>query len=280
MVDDPDFGRDLAPSQNGHQRPLGSSQSAADDLQLLLDEEAGYGGKMPGHPRSGGMGPVDRAEGIRNIDPVHPGQSCQLFGKGGVVPGLPLLKAGVLEQHDLPRLQSRSLGGGIGTHHVVGQKHRLAQQLGQPLGHRLHPQSVKGLLPLLLGERGRVLPLLCLLFYPFVKVGLRLAQVGAGDDRRPLLQQIPDGGQSGHDALFIGNGAASVFGKGHIKVTAEQDLFPPHIHVLDGLLVVVHAHCPPSKFTESGPWSPGRSNRESRFDAGPRMRGWPQNWKG
>lgn len=64
--------------------------------------------------------------------------------------------------------------------------------------------------------------------------------MGAGDHRRPLVQQILDGGQSSADALVIGNDAAAVLSQGHVEVAPQQDLLPRYVHVLDGLLVVIH----------------------------------------
>src|SRR5699024_5152865 len=68
VVDDADLGGDLAAAQNGHQGPLGVGQSAAHDLQLLLDQEAADGGEVGGHAGGGGVGPVDGAEGVGDID--------------------------------------------------------------------------------------------------------------------------------------------------------------------------------------------------------------------
>ncbi|SCJ80610.1 Uncharacterised protein [uncultured Blautia sp.] len=68
--------------------------------------------------------------------------------------------------------------------------------------------------------------------------------MGAGDDRRPILQQIPDGGQRRHDALVAGDGAG-LFVLGDVEVAAEQDLFAPHLHIPDRLFMGIHLRCPP-----------------------------------
>ena len=155
-------------------------------------------------------------EGVGHIQIRHVGQ---LPGQLRVVLGLAGLKAGVLQQQDLSRLQGGRLGLGVGAHHVMGENHFPAQQLAEALRHRGQAQ---------LG----------------VWAVLGLAQVGAGDDRRPILQQIPDGGQRRHDALVAGDGAG-LFVLGDVEVTAEQDLFAPHLHIPDRLFMGIHLRCPP-----------------------------------
>ena len=178
---------------------------------------------------------MDGAEGVGHVQVRH---GRQLLRQLRIVLGLALFKAGVLQQQDLARLERRGLGPGVGAHHVGGHQDVLPQQLAQPLGHGGQGQLGQGLLPALLGEGGGVLALLGLLLRPFVKIGHRLAQVGAGDDGGAVLQQIADGGQSRHDALVAGDGAVLVLG--HVEVAAEQDPFAPDLHVPDSLLAVVH----------------------------------------
>ena len=183
---------------------------------------------------------MDGAEGVGDVDV---GQTGQLFGKLGVVLGLALIEAGVLEQHDLAGLQGGGLGLDVGVHHVdvAGQSHRLAQQFAQALGHGLHAEGLQGLLPLLLGEGGGILALLGLLLDPLLEVRLGLAQVGAGDDGRAVVQQVLDGGQGGPDALVVSDGAAAVLGLGHVEVAPQEDFLAADVDVLDCLLVVIHS---------------------------------------
>ena len=179
---------------------------------------------------------MDSTEGVGDIDLRHVGHS---LGQLGIVLGLTLLKTGVLQQHDLAALEGSGLGLGVGAHHIGGHDDVLAQQLAQPLGNRGQSQGLHGLLPLLLGEGGGILALLGLLFHPLVKVGLGLAQVGAGDNRRALVQQVLDGGQSGTDALVVGNGTGGLV-LGHVEIAAQEDLLALYVDILDSLLVVVH----------------------------------------
>ena len=181
---------------------------------------------------------MDGSEGVGDIELRHVRHG---LGQGGIVLGLPLLKAGVLEEHHLAGLEGGGLGLGVGPHHVGGQNHVLPQELTQALRHGLHAQGIQGLLPLRLGEGGGVLALLGLLLHPLVKTGLGLAQMGAGDDGGAVLQQVLDGGQGGADALVVGNGAGGLILR-NVEVAAEQDLLPLDIHVFHGFLVVVHGH--------------------------------------
>ena len=176
------------------------------------------------------------AEGVGHVQLRHVGQG---LGQCGVVLGLALFKAGVLQQHDLAGLQRGGLGPGVLAHHVVGKDDLAAQQLAQTLRHGGQGQLAQGLLPLLLGDVGLVLALLHLLLHVSGEGGGRLAQMGAGDDGSALLQQIADGGQGRHDALVAGDGAGLLV-LGYVKVAAQQDLLACHVHVHNGLLVVIH----------------------------------------
>ena len=62
----------------------------------------------------------------------------------------------------------------------------------------------------------------------------------AGNNGGTLLQQIPDGGQSGADTLVIGDDTAAVFSHGDVEIAAQQDLFALYVHVLHGFFVVIH----------------------------------------
>ncbi len=185
---------------------------------------------------------MDRAESVGHVYTVRSGQTGHSLGQLGIVLGFALLKAGVLEKHNLAGLQRGGLGLGVGPHHIAGKDDILAQQLAQTLCHRLHAQRFQSLLPLLFGERGGILALFGLLLGPLVEAGLRLAQVGAGDNRRALVQEVLDGRQGRPDALVVGDGAGGLV-LGDVEVAAEQDLLALDVHVLDCFFVVVHSCC-------------------------------------
>ena len=234
VVDDADLIADLGAAQDGHEGALGIVQRAAHDLQLTGHQQTADGGQVGCHTGGGGVSAVDGAEGVGHKQLRHVGQ---LLRQLGVVLGLALFKTGVLQQHDLAGLQRGGLGLGVGAHGVGGKDDLTAQQLAQTLGNGGQGQLLQGLLPVLTGHVG--LALLGLLLDEGLKGGGGLAQVRAGDDGSALIQQIADGGQGGHDALIAGDGAGLLV-LGHVEVAAQQNLLAGHIHVHDGLLVVIH----------------------------------------
>ena len=139
---------------------------------------------------------------------------------------------------DVSKLSDKGIvviSGALGT-----DDNAIAQQLAQPGGHRLHAQLGQRLLPLLLGDGRLILALLQLLFLVGFEGGHRLAHVGAGNDRRALLQQVLDGGQGRADALIVRDRAGGLV-LGDIEVAAQKDLLALDIDVLYGFFVVVHA---------------------------------------
>ena len=174
------------------------------------------------------------AEGIGDVNFRHGGHG---LGQLGIVLGLALFKAGVLQQQDLTGLEGGGLGLGIGAHHVLGHDDGSAQQLTEALGHGSQGQLLQGLLPGLLRS---LLALFRLLLGVGLKGGGGLAQVRAGDHGSVLVQQVLDGGQSRADALVVGDDAAAVLGQGHVEVTAQQDLLALDVYVPDSFFVVVH----------------------------------------
>ena len=236
IIDHADLGRHLAAAQDGHQGPLGVGNGAAQELQLLLDQEAGNSGQVSSHAGGGGVGTVHGAEGVGHIQFRHVGHG---LGQSGVILGLALFKAGVLQQQDLAGLQRGSLGLGILAHHVVGKDDLLTQQLAQPLGHGSQGQLLQGLLPVLFLDGSRILALLHLLLHIGLKGGHGLAQMRAGDDGSAVIQQIADGGQGGDDTLVTGD-LAGLLVLGDVEIAAQQDLLAGHVHVTDSFLVVIH----------------------------------------
>ena len=117
------------------------------------------------------------AEGVGHVQLRHGGQ---LLGEGRVVLLLAGIEAQVFQQHDLAALQRCGLGLGVLAHNVPGEDDLLPQQLAETLCHGGKAQLA---FPLALG----------------------LTQMGAGDDRRLLLQKVADGGQRRHDALVTGD---------------------------------------------------------------------------
>ena len=236
IVDNGDLIADLCAAEHGDERALGIVERLAHDLKLLGNKETGHGGKIRRYARSGGVGAVHRAERVGDVQLRHRGKG---LGELGVVLGLARFKTGVFKQHDLAALERRGLGLGVHADDVVREDDILAQKLGQALGDGRKRQLVEGLFPLLLGQRRGVLALFGLLFHPLVKLGLGLAEVGAGDDRRAVVEQIPDGRQRGHDALIRGD-LAGLLVLGHVEIAAQQHLLAAHVHIENSLLVIIH----------------------------------------
>ena len=216
VVDDVELVGDLGAAEDGHEGTLGIGQSLAHDADFLLDEVAADGGQIVGHTGGGGVGAVGGAEGVVDKDI---GQGGQLLAQLGIVLGLALFKAGVLQEHDLAVLQGGSLGLGVLTGHILGHDDGLTQQLAQAVSHDLQAQL------------GLVL-------------ALGLAHVGAEDDLGAVVDEILDGGQRGHDTLVAGDDAAL---DGHIEVAAAEYPLAFYINVFHRFLVVVHYELPPQK---------------------------------
>ena len=211
VVDDRDLVADLGAAQHRHKGPLGVIQGLAHDGQLSGHQEAGHRRQVCRHTDGGGVGTVHGAKGVGHIQFRH---VRQLLGEAGVVLLLADIEAQVLQQHDLAGLQSGGLGLGVLTHDVLDEDDLPAQQLAQTLRHGRQRQLH---LPLALG----------------------LAQVGAGDDRRAVVQQILDGGQCRHDALVAGDRARFLV-LGHVEVAAQQDLLALDVYILYRFFIVIH----------------------------------------
>ena len=146
------------------------------------------------------------AEGVGHED-VR--KVSQLPGELGVVGLLLLLEAGVLEEHDLPVLHVGHAGLGALAHGVGGELDPdIGQQLTEALGH---------------GGQGIL----------HVHLALGTAQVGAKDHLRLMVQQILDGGHSGHDALIVRH--LHVLGQGHVEVYPAQDPLTFYLNVFHSL---------------------------------------------
>ena len=121
----------------------------------------------------------------------------------------------------------------------MGKEHLPAQQLGQALGHRGQGQLPQRLFPCLLRQLGRILALFKLLFHPLVKHGLGLAQMGASNNRRTVLQQVLNGGQGRHNTLVAGDGSCLLV-LGDIEIAAQEHLLAGNVYICNGFFVIIH----------------------------------------
>ena len=109
----------------------------------------------------------------------------QFPGKRRVILLLALIEAQIFQKDDLAGLHCGGLGLRVLAHDVLAEGNGLAEKLRKTLRHGRKRQA---LLPLALG----------------------LAKVGAGDDRRAVIQKILNGRQGGADALVVLNGAGGL----------------------------------------------------------------------
>ncbi len=237
VVDDVDLVGDLGTAEDSDEGTLGIVQSLAHDAQFLLDEQASVGGQIGGNTGGGGVGAVHGAESVGDIDLSHVGQG---LGEVGIVLGLALVEAQILEQQDLAGLQRSGLGLGVGADGVLGKDNVHAEQLTEVGGNRSERQLRVGLFPGVLGALGLVgNTLLVQLLQIGIKGGVGLAQVGAGDDGGTLVEQVLDGRQRGDNALVARDGAGLLV-LGNVEIAAEKNFLTLYVGIVNGLFAVVH----------------------------------------
>ena len=156
------------------------------------------------------MRAVRSAERVVDEDVRHIGKR---LGQRGIVLGLALLKADVLEQDRLAGLDLGSQALCILADNVLRQLDFLAEQLAQALSNR----------------RKRVL---------HVNLALRTAEVRAKDNCCIVIQQVLDGLERRADALVVGD--IAVFILRHVEVAADDNLLARHVDIFNALLVVLH----------------------------------------
>ena len=123
--------RDLGAAQNGGEGTLGIVHGVAEVLDLLLHQVADSGVlDIVGHTGGGAVSAVAGAEGIVDISV---GEAGQLFAESGLILGLFLAEAGVLQQNDVAVAHggNSSLGILADDSVIVRKDDRLAQLLAQ-----------------------------------------------------------------------------------------------------------------------------------------------------
>ena len=192
---------------------LGRFQRAGEELDFLLDEEAGGG---PAHRLRdgdhGGVGPVAGAEGVVDVEVAERGD---LLGEGGVALLLLGVEAEVFEQDHVAGLER---GAGLGDRRAdaIGQEaDRFLQQFGEPRRARRQAEFRVGLA-----------------FGP--------AEVRHEDQRAALLEHRLDARQRGADALVVGDAARVVLG--HVEVHAHQHAPALHVEIVQAQLAFRASH--------------------------------------
>ena len=208
--DDADLVRNLRAAEDGDKGALRIFQSAAHDLDFLLDQVAADGRQIIGQIGGRSLRTVGGAERVVDVDV---GQRGKRLGKGStlglVLGGLLLVEADILQQHDFARLQRSGQRLGAVADHVVGKLDLDSQQLGEAGRHRLEG----------IGH---------------VELTLRAAHVRAEDHGGTVLLQIFDGGQRLADTLVVGDFSV---GQRHVEVAADKNLLALYVDVLNRLFV-------------------------------------------
>lgn len=196
LVDDGELVGDLGPAERDHVGALDLVGELLQDADLGGDEVAGVVRQAGRQVVHGGVLAVHRAEAVAHVDIGQRGQPVgELAALGVVLRRLTGVEAEVLDDGDLAGLQTvhRVVGGGADG--VLGERDRLAEELGEALGGRQ--------------QRERR-----------VRCSLGAAQVGGDDHLGASVGQGLDGGQDGADAAVVGDLAV---GERHVEVGADED---------------------------------------------------------
>ncbi len=119
MLDEAELVGDLGAAQHGHEGTLGALEDAPEGLELARHEKTRRCGMQDaGDPLRGGVSAMGGGEGVIHIDVGQGGEPAREAGIVGLLLGV---KAQVLEQHHLARLE----GGRGGLHlgpDAIGQE--------------------------------------------------------------------------------------------------------------------------------------------------------------
>ncbi len=209
ILDHVDLVRDFGAAQDGDERTTRGGNGLAQILDFLLHQEAhnfGLAAHGLGHRHHRSVRPMARSKRIVAVDVGHVGQ-------GPRERGIPFLLTGIepqiLQDQDLARTERGGLGAGIVANHIVGEVHRLAQQLGQLVGGRLHA---------VLGVRG--------VFRP--------SQVTHQDQSAATVDNRANGRQGQADTPIVGD--ASLVVQWHVEIHSHQNRLAGDGNILDRFL--------------------------------------------
>ena len=241
-LDDADLVGDLRTAQDGDEGTHRVFHRAAEELQLLLDEEAADrdGSEAVLHDaRGGGVSAMRGAECVVDVDVA---EVRELSAKLLAVLLLTGVEAGVFEQHALPVLEGCDLGVRVLAHEVGGERHLAGEDLRQPVRDGLQRELLgvvfEGFCDILRLCRfslafGESLHRLFLLLGEAETGGedvVGLAEVGAKDHLRAVIHQIFDGGQRAVDTVLIRDHTVD---HGDVEVHTGEALFAFDVDVSD-----------------------------------------------
>ena len=205
-----DLVRNLRAANDSNERTLRSLQSLADEVDLLLHQEACYGLQILGNANIGCMSAVGNTESIvySNVS-----QSSQLLCKLRIILLFFLVITEILKKQDLTRLQISSSLLCLRTYTIRCPLYILLEYFGKPL------EDVLG------GE--------------LVLASLRwTADVAGENNSSTLLQQVGYGRNSSLNTGIVGD--VHVLIERNIVVNTAEYLFTLQINVFNGFLVHIH----------------------------------------
>ena len=133
--DDADLVADLFAAEYCDEGTVRILERLAHEAELLLDEEAAYGGQIIGYARGGSMGAVHGAERVGNVDI---GIGSELLCEFGIVLLLLGMEAQILKKHYLALLERLDLRLRVFADNVVRENHvNVGQELLKPVRHGL-----------------------------------------------------------------------------------------------------------------------------------------------
>ena len=235
--------RDLRTAEDGDERTNRILDRVAEELDLLLQEEARDGGlDVVRDDGRRGVGAVGRAERVVAVEVAVAGELLGHLGalrlELGLLRGellvrevdalllvvllhlavLGLVEAGVLEERDLARLEG--LDDLVGGHAVGDELDGEAELLRERLGDRLQR------------ERG-----IALVRRLAELDALRAAEVAHEDQAAALLEDVLDGRERRHDAGVVRNLARAVLGHRNVEINTHDDALALEVDVAKSLLV-------------------------------------------
>ena len=241
-LDDRELIGDLSAAENGDERTDGILDSVAEELDFLLEEEAGNGGlQIVGDDGRRSVGAVSRTESVVAVDIAVAGELLGHFGALGLKLGLlgcelfvgemntlllvvlldlavfGLVEAGILEKSDFARLESGDdfVGG-----HAVGNELDLAPELlGELFGDGLERES-----GVRVAGGGAELD------------ALRTAEVAHENEAAALFENILNRRKRGNDTGIVGDLAGAVLSHGDVEIDTHYDALAVEFNIAQSLL--------------------------------------------
>ena len=194
VLKDQDLVADLGPAHQRSQGLFGGLEGAAHGAYFLLDEDAHGGGQVAGDSHGGGMGPMGHGEGVHH---EVVGERGEGLGEDGVIGLLAGVEAQVLQQNDIASAHGGDCSLHAGAGYLRQALHGVVQQEGQAVAD---------------GGQAECL----------VDPAARAAEMGAEDGAAALVDEVPDGGQGGTQALVVSGDGLDPLLDGNVEVHSDK----------------------------------------------------------